>query len=76
MLTVAALALLQAAPAKANVPFQTITGTFPIRQIYLGNDLSCQVQLSVDADLDFYPPTVAPGDCGTFLQTGGVTSRA
>ena len=56
--------------ARANVPFTTIDGTRPIRTVYLGNDLSCQVGLSVDDVFDFYPSATAPGDCGTFVSIG------
>jgi hypothetical protein len=40
----------------------------PISDIYLGNELSCQVKLTQDSVFSYYPPSVAPGDCGTFLQ--------
>jgi hypothetical protein len=65
-LAVAAAALLPAA-ASANVPFQHITSPGPISDIYLGNELSCQVKLTQDDVFSYYPPGVAPGDCGTFV---------
>jgi hypothetical protein len=64
---VAATALLPAS-ASANVPFQHITSPGPISDIYLGNELSCQAKLTQDLVFSYFPPSVAPGDCGTFLQ--------
>ena len=46
----------------------TITSSGPIKQIVVGADLSCQVSFG-DASFEFFPPRVAPGDCGTFLST-------
>jgi hypothetical protein len=65
-LAVAATALLPAS-ASANVPFQRITSPGPISDIYLGNELSCQVKLTQDMVFSYFPPGTAPGDCGTFL---------
>lgn len=62
----AALAL--PAGAGANVPFTQITSPGPISDIYLGNELSCQVKLSQDPTFSYFPPNTAPADCGTFLQ--------
>ena len=61
--------------ASANVPFQRITSPGPISDIYLGNELSCQVKLTQDEVFSYYPPAVAPGDCGTFLQINGVSAN-
>jgi hypothetical protein len=66
-LAVAATALVPAS-ASANVPFQHITSPGPVSDIYLGNDLSCQVKLTQDMVFSYFPPAVAPGDCGTFVQ--------
>jgi hypothetical protein len=68
-LAVAAMAV-ATAPASANVPFQHISSPGPVSDIYLGNDLSCQVKLTQDLVFSYYPPAVAPGDCGTFAQVG------
>jgi hypothetical protein len=70
----AAAVLALPAVASANVPFQRITSPGPISDIYLGNELSCQVKLTQDEVYSYYPPAVAPGDCGTFLQINGVSS--
>lgn len=79
-----AWAALAGGSAAAAPPFKDIGSdpAGPLRHIYLGNDLSCQVHLSADEDLSFYPadlpplnPTsqgaAIPGDCATFLHTGG-----
>jgi hypothetical protein len=55
--------------AQAALPYQTITSS-PFT-IYLGNDLSCQLQIQGDPTLTFYPEDTIPGDCGTFLAVGG-----
>jgi hypothetical protein len=64
-LAIAAFAL--PASASANVPFQRITSPGPVSDIYLGNELSCQVKLTQDMVFSYFPPGIAPGDCGTFL---------
>jgi hypothetical protein len=66
---VAALAL--PAGAGANVPFQQITSPGPISDIWIGNELSCQAKLTQDDVYSYYPPSTAPGDCGTFAQIEG-----
>jgi len=48
-------------------PFQDISSAGPLTHVYLGNELSCQVAHSGDADLELYPPDTIPGDCGSFL---------
>jgi hypothetical protein len=57
--------------AGANVPFQDINSPGPLSNIYVGNDLSCQVKLTQDEVFSYYPPATRPGDCGTFLQIDG-----
>jgi hypothetical protein len=42
----------------------------PLTHIYLGNDLSCQIEHTGDTQLEFFPPDTIPGDCGSFLQAG------
>jgi uncharacterized repeat protein (TIGR01451 family) len=45
----------------------------PLTHVWIGNDLSCQVQHVADApDYEFYGPDIIPGDSGTFIATGGV----
>lgn len=65
--------LLGASPASAgNVPFQTISSAGPLSDIYLGDELSCQIAHTADTAFEFYPPGTAPGDCGTFLVVNDV----
>jgi uncharacterized repeat protein (TIGR01451 family) len=61
----------QAPGGTQNVPFRDIATSGPLTHVVLGNELSCQVAHSGDSAFEFYPPTAAPGDCGTFLATGG-----
>jgi RHS repeat-associated protein len=56
----------------AAVSFQTISSSGPLSNIYLGEDLSCQVRHVYDDLLQFYPPSTIPGDCGTLLVFGDV----
>jgi uncharacterized repeat protein (TIGR01451 family) len=45
----------------------------PLTHVWIGNDLSCQVQHIADApDYEFYGPDIFPGDAGTFIAMGGV----
>ena len=43
----------------------------PLEHIYLGGELSCQVDLIGDSAYSFYPPGAQLGDCGTILATAG-----
>jgi hypothetical protein len=58
-------------PARAVVPFKDIASPGPLTHVYVGNELSCQVAYSGDTQLELYPPSVIPGDCGTFVALGG-----
>ena len=57
--------------ARAAVPFKDIASAGPLTHVYIGNELSCQVNHSGDARLELYPPAAIPGDCGTFVALGG-----
>ncbi len=59
------------AAAQATTPAQDISSAGPLTDVFLGNDLSCQVAYAGDSSYEFYPPAAAPGDCGTFIFTGG-----
>jgi hypothetical protein len=60
-----------AAGASAAVPYADIAAGGPLEHIDIGNELSCQVAYRGDTALELYPPQARPGDCGTFLSTGG-----
>src|SRR5947209_6976313 len=62
-----------AAPAAfAGPPFQNIGSPGgPLTTVAVGNELSCQVQHTGDTSLELYPSSTTPGDCGTFVATGG-----
>src|SRR5690349_799287 len=64
-------ALLAAAPAGAAVPFVEITSAGPLTGVAVGNELSCQVGHAGDTRSELFPPASKPGDCGTFVFTGG-----
>jgi hypothetical protein len=64
--------LATAPSAGAAVPFVDIgTPAGPLTQVAVGADLSCQFQHTGDTSLEFYPPAVTPGDCGTFVAAAG-----
>ncbi len=59
--------------AGAAVPFVDIGApSGPLTRVAVGTDLSCQAQHTGDTRLEFFPSSVTPGDCGTFLAVGGV----
>jgi hypothetical protein len=61
-----------AAPALAAPPFQDLgVPGGPLTRVVVGNELSCQVQHTGDTSLEFFPAAAAPGDCGTFIASGG-----
>jgi uncharacterized repeat protein (TIGR01451 family) len=57
--------------ASAATPFKDIASTGPLEHVYLGDELSCQIDHTADTLLQFFPPQVIPGDCGTFVALGG-----
>ena len=66
---VAAL-LLAASSAQAATPSIDIHSAGPLSDIYIGNDLSCQVRSGGFSSTEFFPNASGPGDCGTFYNTG------
>lgn len=66
----AAVSLLGGAAAAATSS-QEITSAGPLTNIWIGTDLSCQVAHTDDQAYELYGQTEAPGDCGTFVATGG-----
>ena len=72
-MVVGALLLLPAASASAAVPVQDAGAPGgPLNHVIVGNSLGCQAQHTGDAVFEFFPPSVSPGDCGTFLFAAGV----
>jgi uncharacterized repeat protein (TIGR01451 family) len=70
--TTAVLAVLVlSGAAVAATPAQDITSGGPLTDIWIGNDLSCQVAHTGDLFYELYFQTGSPGDCGTFVSTGG-----
>ena len=66
---VVGLALL-AAPAawgQSPTPSMDIQSAGPLSNIWIGNELSCQVQQAGESTTEFYPGRAGPGDCGTLL---------
>ena len=70
---VAAL-LLVASSAQAATPAIDIHSAGPLSDIYIGNDLSCQVRSGGFSSTEFFPNASGPGDCGTFLFITGSDS--
>src|SRR4249920_1060231 len=69
---VALLVALVAVPvaSAAPTPFTDIHSAGPLSDIYIGNDLSCQVRSGGFSSTEFFPNAPGPGDCGTVLFTG------
>ena len=60
----------------AVTPFMDIASAGPLTHVWLGNELSCQVQHVTDGTThEFFPPSVVPGDCGTFIAMAGRCTR-
>ncbi len=56
----------------AVTPFRDIASAGPLTHVWIGNEVSCQVQHVADGTThEFYPPGTIPGDCGTFIAMGG-----
>jgi len=58
-------------PAHAAVPFKAIASAGPLTSIVVGNELGCQVSHIGDARFEVFPPSTAPGDCGTLVFASG-----
>ena len=70
---VVALIAVPAASA-APTPFTYIHSSGPLSDIYIGNDLSCQIQNGGFSSTEFFPNAAGPGDCGTLFNTGSDTA--
>src|SRR6476660_2002485 len=72
----AAIALVVASAAATwclATPSADISSTGPLTHIWVGEDLSCQVEHIDDAPAyEFFPSNVFPADAGTFIAMGGV----
>ena len=66
--------LLAASSAQAATPSIDIHSAGPLSDIYIGNDLSCQVRSGAFSSTEFFPNASGPGDCGTFFNTGSDTA--
>jgi hypothetical protein len=66
-LSIAACFATPAAWGQSPTPSTDIASEGPLSNIWIGNDLSCQVQHSGESTTEFYPGKAGPGDCGTLL---------
>ena len=63
----------RALEALAMTPVADIAAAGPLTHVWVGNELSCQVQHIADApDYEFYGPDIFPADAGTFIAMDGV----
>jgi hypothetical protein len=66
--------LLALLPGRAAAAQQIINTSGPLEQIFLNNDLACQVKYTGDAAFEFYPSSSSdPGACGTFFTMSDTT---
>jgi len=66
-----AVLLAGASSATAEPPTAAITSGGPLTNIWIGNELSCQISHVGDTSYELFPRSAVPGDCGTFLAVGG-----
>lgn len=67
----AAAVLMLGGAAQAATPALAIGSAGPLKNVWIGADLSCQVEHTGDSSYELYGQTETPGDCGTFVATGG-----
>jgi hypothetical protein len=73
-LTLVGLFLLTVLPGRAAAAQKVISSSGPIEQIYLNDDLACQVKYAGDAAFEFFPSSQSdPGACGTFFTASDGT---
>ena len=65
------LLLALASSASAQPPTTAISSNGPLTNVWIGNELSCQISYAGDTAYELFPSNAAPGDCGTFLAAGG-----
>lgn len=69
LLALAAALVLTVAPAAwGSTPFVDVHSSGPLSDIYIGNDLSCQVRNGGFSSTEFFPNVGGPSDCGTFVS--------
>jgi hypothetical protein len=61
-----------ATSASAQPPTVAISSSGPLGNIWIGNELSCQISYAGDTVDELFPSAAVPGDCGTFLAVSGV----
>jgi hypothetical protein len=71
VLLVVVLLLATASAATGQTPTTAISSGGPLTNIWIGNDLSCQISYAGDAVYELFPSSAVPGDCGTLLAVGG-----
>jgi hypothetical protein len=77
LVAAALLAALIIAPAAwGQTPYTDIHSAGRLSDIYIGNDLGCQVREGGFSSTEFFPNAVGPGDCGTFMETGSDSFQA
>jgi hypothetical protein len=64
----ATLIIAPAAWAQSPTPYVDIHSAGPLSDIYIGNDLGCQVRNGGFSSTEYFPNAAGPGDCGTFLD--------
>jgi hypothetical protein len=57
--------------SSAPLAYQEITAGGPLTNIYVGNELSCQLHHAADVDHGTYPNSIVPADCGTLVAVNG-----
>jgi hypothetical protein len=68
---VVVLVLIAAPAASAATPSQDIHSSGPLSDIWIGNELSCQVAHTGNSASEFFPANAGVGDCGTFVSANG-----
>jgi hypothetical protein len=58
-------------PSRAVAAQQVITSAGPLSQIFITDDLACQVAYAGDPAFEFFPSGSEVGNCGTYVSVGG-----
>jgi hypothetical protein len=69
----AAFVLAMAAPAIALTPTADINSAGPLTDIWIGNELSCQISAAGDSNFDFCPPDSMRGTAFSVENTCAAT---